>query len=123
MESVGEENAQELDNTGKEQIGFRSGGVGGFAMGHTEYRLEGTDGTLHGNPLEIESAPEVRIAEDTWVKAFVGVWIDVDTLFVEFLAVFEDIGTVFCAFTFYHIPVHFRKVLIKLGVWYSTLKN
>ena len=53
MESVGEENAQELDNTGKEQISFRSGGVGGFAMGHTEYRLEGTDGTLHGNPLEI----------------------------------------------------------------------
>ena len=79
MEGVGEENAQELDNTGKEQIGFWSGGVGGFAMGHTKYRLEGTDGTLHGNPLAIEPAPEVRIAEDTWVKAFVGVWIDVDT--------------------------------------------
>ncbi len=39
MEGVGEENAQELDNTGKEQIGFWSGGVGGFAMGHTKYRL------------------------------------------------------------------------------------
>lgn len=48
-------------------------------MGHAKHRLEGADGTLHGKPLEIESAPEVRITEDTRVKAFVGVWIDVDT--------------------------------------------
>ena len=52
-------------------------------MGHAKYRLEGTDGTLHGNPLEIEPAPEVRIAEDTRIKALVGVWIDVDAPPIE----------------------------------------
>lgn len=52
-------------------------------MGQAKYRLEGTDGTLHGNPLEIEPAPEVGIAEDTRIKALVGVWIDVDAPPIE----------------------------------------
>lgn len=78
MERIGEKDAKELDDAGKEDVSLRSGGVGGLSMGHAKHRHEGVDGTLHRNPLDAESAPVVRTAEDTRVKALAGIWVDIN---------------------------------------------
>ena len=57
---VGEWDAKELDNTGKEQIGLRDGGVRGFLILHTENRFEGANGALYGDPLGIKHGPSGR---------------------------------------------------------------
>lgn len=79
MGRTGEKDAKELDDAGKEEVSLRSGGVGGFSMGHTKHSFEGADGTLHRNSLVVEAAPVVGIPEDARVKSLVGVWVDVDT--------------------------------------------
>ena len=78
MERIGEKDAKGLDNAGKEDVSLRSGGVGGLSIGHAKHRHEGADGTLRRNPLDVEPAPVVRTAEDTRVKALVGVRVDVN---------------------------------------------
>ena len=43
MEFVRQENAEELDNAGKKQIGFGGQDIGGFAVGNAQRVFQGID--------------------------------------------------------------------------------
>lgn len=80
MQGIGKENADELSNTGKEEIGLNGDGTVGFTGVEDEGILEDVNGSLNGDPVPVEVVPMVGVSGDTGIEAEILVGVGVDTL-------------------------------------------
>ncbi len=75
-ERVGQKDAQELDNTGEEKVGFSSKWMKGLSLLHTEDVLERADGAFNSGSFGIQFSPLVGAAQDTGIEAQIGIGIE-----------------------------------------------
>ena len=78
MQSISEEDADELSDTGKEEIGLNGDGTVGFTGVEDEGILEDVNGSLNSDSVPVEVIPMVSVSGDTGIEAeiFVGVSVD-----------------------------------------------
>ena len=79
VEFGSEQDTEQLCNSSKEKISLGCDGVEGFSSLKAENRFKGADGTLNGGTLGIKGVPFVRIANETGIKAMIGIGINVNT--------------------------------------------
>ena len=83
MQGICKEDADELSDTGKEEIGLNGDGTVGFTGVEDEGILEDVNGSLNGDPIPVEVVPMVGVSGDTGVEAEILVGISVDALAVR----------------------------------------
>ena len=83
MQGISEKDADELSDTGKEEIGLNGDGTVGFTGVEGEGVLEDVNGSLNGDPVAVEVVPVVGISGDTGIEAEILVGISVDALAVR----------------------------------------
>ena len=83
MQGISEKDADELSDTGKEEIGLNGDGTVGFTGVEDEGILEDIDGSLNGDPVPVEVIPVVGVSGDTGIEAEILVGVGVDTLAVR----------------------------------------
>lgn len=80
MQSISEKDADELSDTGKEQIGLNGSSAMRFAGIKGEGIFEDVDGFLNGDPVPVEIVPMVGVSGDARIEAKILVGIGVDAL-------------------------------------------
>ena len=80
---MSEKDANELSDTGKEQISLNGSGTVRFTGIKREGILEDVNGSLNGDPVSVEVVPMVGVSGDAGIEAKVLVGIGVDTLAVR----------------------------------------
>ena len=85
---MSEKDANELSDTGKEQISLNGSGTVRFTGIKREGILEDVNGSLNGDPVSVEVVPMVGVSGDAGIEAKVLVGIGVDTLAVSQWSVF-----------------------------------
>ena len=83
MQSISKKDADELSNTGKEQIGLNGRGAMRLAGIKSEGVLEDVNGSLNSDPVPVEVVPMVSVSGDAGIEAKIPVGIGVDTLAVR----------------------------------------
>ena len=83
MQSISEKDADELSDTGQEQIGLKGSGTVRFTGIKREGILEDVNGSLNGDSVPVEVVPMVGVSGDAGIEAKVLVGIGVDTLAVR----------------------------------------
>lgn len=78
MEGVSEKDADQLSDTGEEEIGLDGDSAMGFTGIKDEGILEDIDGSFNGDPVPVKVVPVVGSSGDTWIEAktFVGVGVN-----------------------------------------------
>ena len=69
-----------MDNTGEEQIDFRSKRIGSLSLLYTEDEFERTDGAFNSGALSIQLGPIGRTAQDARIETQISVGVNVDTV-------------------------------------------
>ena len=80
MQGIGEKDADELSDTGKEEIGLNGDGTVGFTGVEDEGILEDVNGSLNGDPVAVEVVPVVGVSGDAGIEAKILVGVSVDAL-------------------------------------------
>ena len=80
MQGISEKDADELSDTGKEEIGLNGDGTVGFTGVEDEGILEDVNGSLNGDPVPVEVIPMVGVSGDTGIEAEILVGVSVDAL-------------------------------------------
>ena len=80
MQGINEKDADELSDTGKEEIGLNGDGTVGFTGVEDEGILEDVNGSLNGDPVPVEVIPMVGVSGDTGIEAEILVGVSVDAL-------------------------------------------
>ena len=83
MQSISEKNADELSDTGQEQIGLNGSGTVRFTGIKREGILEDVNGSLNGDSVPVEVVPMVGVSGDAGIEVKVLVGIGVDTLAIR----------------------------------------
>ena len=83
VQSISEKDADELSDTGQEQIGLKGSGTVRFTGIKREGILEDVNGSLNGDSVPVEVVPMVGVSGDAGIEAKVLVGIGVDTLAVS----------------------------------------
>ena len=83
MQSISEKDADELSDTGQEQIGLKGSGTVRFTGIKREGILEDVNGSLNGDSVPVEVVPMVGVSGDAGIEAKVLVGIGVNTLAVR----------------------------------------
>lgn len=83
MQGVSEEDADQLSDTGEEEVGLDGGSAMGFAGIKDEGILEDIDGSFNGDPVAVKVVPVVGTSWDTGIEAKILVGVGVDALAVR----------------------------------------
>ena len=83
MQSISEKDADELSDTGKEQIGLNGSSAMRFAGIKGEGIFEDVDGSLNGDPIPVEIVPMVGVSGNARIEAKILVGIGVDALAIR----------------------------------------
>ena len=83
VQSISEKDADELSDTGQEQISLNGSGTVRFTGIKREGILEDVNGSLNGDSVPVEVVPMVGVSGDAGIEAKVLVGIGVDTLAVR----------------------------------------
>ena len=83
MQSISKKDADELSDTGKEQIGLNGSGAMRLAGIKSEGVLEDVNGSLNGDPVPVEVVPMVGVSGDAGIETKILVGIGVDALAVR----------------------------------------
>ena len=93
MQSVSEEDTNELSDAGKEEIGLNGDGAERFTRVEDEGVFEDVNGSFNGNPVPVKVIPVIGVSGDTRIETEILVRVSVNALAISGIGARKITGT------------------------------